>query len=450
MPVEFVEVTRPPPQRLAFETRLLWMCLAGGLPAIVMLAWLLYSATAMDAALNALLMTIAVGAWLGFGLAARRFVVFHLQTLSNLMEALREGDYSLRGRRARINDSLGEVVREVNQLAENLRVERLGAREASALLGKVIDVIDIAVFAFDSGRRLRMVNPAGERLLKQTGDALRGVRADTLGLDEFMQGKDRQTIRHRFPIGHGQWEIRQARFREDGIAHELLVITDLSWALREEERRAWQRLIRVIGHELNNSLAPIQSMSSSLASLLQRDPLPEDWKDDASSALDVIGNRAEALGRFMAAYAMLARLPAPKKRMTPLRALVERAVALDDRRVVKIQGEDVSVNIDPDQLEQLMINLLKNAHDAADQTDGTVDVRLHEQGDVVVIDVNDTGPGIANTDNLFVPFFTTKPGGTGVGLVLCRQIAEGHGGSLTLANRSNQSGCFARLQLPYA
>jgi two-component system nitrogen regulation sensor histidine kinase NtrY len=439
-------VTNPTSHRIAFETRLLWLCLAGGLPAVVITVVLLVRSE-IDSALVALLLTLAIGAWLGFGFGARRFVVYHLQTLSNLMEALREGDYSLRGRRARNQDSLGEVVREVNQLAENLRIERLGAREASALLGKVIDVIDIAVFAFDSGRRTRMVNPAGERLLGRSAEQLSGKRAGELALDEFLEGPDRQTISHRFPIGHGQWEIRRARFREDGIAHELLVITDLSWALREEERRAWQRLIRVIGHELNNSLAPIQSMSSSLADLIQRDPLPDDWRDDAASALEVIGNRAEALSRFMAAYAMLARLPAPKKRPVSLRPLIERAIALDDRRPVAIEGDVETAEIDPDQIEQLLINLLKNAHDAADQTDGEVEVRVGREGDSITIEVLDTGPGIANPDNLFVPFFTTKPGGTGVGLVLCRQIAEGHGGTLTLENRETSAGCRARLRL---
>ncbi len=436
-----------PRRRLAFETRLLLLCLAGGLPAVVLVATL-FQSTELDGPLIALALTITIGCWLSFGFAARRHVVYHLQTLSNLMEALREGDYSLRGRRARFRDSLGEVVREVNQLAENLRVERLGAREASALLGKVIDVIDIAVFAFDPGGRVRLVNAAGERLLGRKVDALRGMPAGALGLADFLDGPERTTVRHRFPIGHGQWEIRRARFREEGIAHELLVITDLSWALREEERRAWQRLIRVIGHELNNSLAPIRSMSTTLANLLARDPLPEDWREDASSALDVIGNRAEALGRFMAAYAMLARLPAPNKRRVALRPLIERAAALDDRRAVPIHGEEISAAIDPDQIEQLLINLLKNAHDAADQTDGEVEVRMAEDGGLILIDVLDTGPGVSNPDNLFVPFFTTKPGGTGVGLVLCRQIAEAHGGSLALENRTDATGCLASLRLP--
>ncbi|MBB6088154.1 sensor histidine kinase [Wenzhouxiangella marina] len=439
----------PPPRdrRLAFETRLLLLALASGAPAVALVLIWLHQST-VDGAVAGLLLTLTLGSWLGFAIAARRYVVYHLQTLSNLMEALREGDYSLRGRRARFSDSLGEVVREINQLAESLRLERLGAREASALLAKVIDVIDISVFAFSSDRRLQLINPAGERLLDRSATALAGQPAALLGLDDFLDGPVRQTVHHHFPVGRGQWEIRRAAFREDGMAHELLVITDLSWALREQERRAWQRLIRVISHELNNSLAPIQSMSRSLADLIEREPLPEDWREDASSALNVIGNRAESLGRFMAAYALLARLPEPKKRAVAVKPLIERAAALDARRPVRIEGTTLNADIDADQIEQLLINLLKNAQDAAEQTDGEIEVRMTQDRRALRIEVLDSGPGIANPDNLFVPFFTTKPGGTGIGLVLCRQIAEGHGGSLSLENRDDGPGCVARLTLP--
>jgi nitrogen fixation/metabolism regulation signal transduction histidine kinase len=393
-------------------------------------------------------MSLVTLAWLAFGFAARRFVIYHLQTLSNLMEALREGDYSLRGRRARFNDSLGEVMREVNQLSETLRAERLGAREASALLMKVVDAIDISVFAFDARRRLRLVNPAGERLLDRSETALRDQSAESLGLDFLLDGPERQTVQHRFPAGSGRWDVRQARFREGGVPHHLLVVTDLSRALREEERKAWQRLIRVIGHELNNSLAPIKSMAGTLQTLLSREPLPDDWREDMRGGLDVIGNRADALGRFMSAYSMLARLPSPRRRRIDLRQLVERVVALDQRVPVTTSGESVTVYVDPDQVEQMLINLVKNAIDAAAETAGEVWVSWRDESNAVRLEVIDSGPGISNPDNLFVPFFTTKPGGTGVGLVLCQQIAEAHGGTLSLVNRSDASGCVATVELP--
>lgn len=433
--------------RLSFEARLLLTALAGGAPALAILLVLLilgdYSTGVM------LVVASATGLfWLALGFAACRYAVYHLQTLSNLLEALREGDYSLRGRRASSRDALGEVVREVNALSETLRAERLGAREASALLMKVIDAIDIAVFAFDAHRRLKLVNPAGERLLARSEISMRERTAEDLGLDEFLDGEARRTVQHRFPSGAGRWEIRHSMFREAGLPHYLLVITDLSRALREEERKAWQRLIRVIGHELNNSLAPIKSMAATLRELLRRDELPDDWRADMSGGLAVIGERADALARFMTAYAMLARLPRPRRQPVRIRNLVERVAALDRRLPVTTEGDDVTVSVDPDQIEQLLINLVKNAIDAAEQNDGEVSVRWENGADDFRLDVLDTGPGVTNPDNLFVPFFSTKPGGTGIGLVLCRQIAEAHGGGLTLENRRDGPGCIASVVLP--
>lgn len=433
--------------RLSFENRLLLLSLAGGLPLLVLVGILLYRAD-LEADFTLALLLVAGLVWLGFGFAARRFAVYHLQTLSNLLEALREGDYSLRGRRARFSDSLGEVMREVNALSETLRAERLGAREASALLMKVVDAIDIAVFAFDAHRRLRLVNPAGERLMGRSELALRDQTAAGLGLEDFLEGPSRQTVQHRFPAGTGRWEVRRSRFREAGLPHDLLVITDLSRALRDEERKAWQRLIRVIGHELNNSLAPIKSMAATLRSILRRDKLPEDWREDMEGGLDVIGDRADALGRFMTAYAMLARLPNPRRQPVELPRLVEHVVALDTRMAVAVSGPALTIQVDADQVEQMLINLVKNAIDAAVQTGGEVSVAWRRDGDDVRIDVLDTGPGVTNPDNLFVPFFTTKAGGTGVGLVLCRQIADAHGGTVTLENRNDATGCVASVVLP--
>lgn len=434
-------------RRMKFETRLLLLAFAGGLPALALLGVILLSG---DFSLNValVLLTLASICWLAFGFAARRWAVYHLQTLSNLLEALREGDYSLRGRRARINDALGEVMREVNALSETLRVERLGAREASALLMRVVDTIDIAVFAFDGRRRLRLVNPAGERLLARSAVKLRNETAAELELENFLDAEPRRTVQHRFPSGVGRWDVRHGTFREAGVPHELLVITDLSRTLREEERKAWQRLIRVIGHELNNSLAPIKSMAATLQSLLQRDALPADWREDMNDGLNVIGKRTDALGRFMTAYAMLARLPSPNCRPVNLKRLVQRVAALDTRMHVSVEGPTTTVRVDPDQVEQLLINLLKNAIDAAGQTSGEVTIRWEVNAQRIHIQVLDTGPGVTNSDNLFVPFFTTKPHGTGVGLALCRQIAEAHGGTMTLENRNDATGCAASVMLP--
>src|SRR6202035_368369 len=192
--------------------------------------------------------------------------------------ALREGDFSLRARSSREVDALAEVMREVNALGETLRAQRLGAIEAAALLHRVMEEVDVAVYAFDDQARLRLVNRAGERLLADSAERLLGRHAAELGLADCLEGEVARTLEKTFPGGPGRWELRRSTFREDGLPHSLLVISDLSQTLREEERQAWKRLIRVLGHELNNSLAPIRSMAGTLASLLHRDPPPADWR----------------------------------------------------------------------------------------------------------------------------------------------------------------------------
>jgi len=252
-----------------------------------------------------------------------------------------------------------------------------------------------------------------------------------------------------FPGGAGRWEIRRGTFREGGQQHQLLVLTDLSKTLREEERSAWQRLLRVLGHELNNSLAPIKSVAGSLGGLINRDPQPADWRDDMHRGLEVISSRADSLARFIESYSKLARLPPPRFETLNIGRLVERVATLETRLPVKIvPGPHTVVRGDRAQVEQLLINLIRNAVDASLETNGNVEVGWSHQNGQLVVSVRDEGLGLANTSNLFVPFFTTKASGSGIGLVLSRQIAEAHGGTLTLENCNGKNGCEARLTLP--
>jgi two-component system nitrogen regulation sensor histidine kinase NtrY len=351
----------------------------------------------------------------------------------------------MRSRRSRERGAFGDVFREVNALATTLREHRVQAREATALLRKVLAEIDIAVFAFDGNGRLMLVNRAGERLVHSDGATEKTAAA--LRLEDLLLQEGRQTVSRRFPGGSGRWDVWTGSFRESGVPHWLLVISDLSRALREEERKAWQRLVRVMGHELNNSLTPIKSMATTLQTRLNGGAAVASLREDLGTSLGIIASRAEALGRFMTGYTMLARLPAPRRKPVRLRALVERAATIDTRKNVAVDGEDVSISVDPDQLEQLVINLVKNAVDAAGE-EGAVGVRWSIDESTLRLEVLDSGPGLSGTDNLFVPFFTTKPGGTGIGLVLCRQIAEAHEGTLALENREDGPGCVARLELP--
>src|SRR6266849_2216156 len=433
---------------LSHERRILLMAVTAGLPGSLVALLMLWTG-GYSPKVQWTLTVLIVALWPGFALAVRRRVVFPLQTVSNLLAALREGDYSIRGRHAGEGDALGEVMTEVNALGETLREQRLGALEATTLLRTVMAEIDVAVFAFDHLRRLRLVNRSGERLLAQTSERLLGRSAEELGLQECLDGEAARTLQASFPGRTGRWGMRRGVFREGGLPHQLLVLTDLSKALREEERMAWQRLLRVLGHELNNSLAPIRSIAGSLKTLLSREPRPADWQDDMQRGLEVIAGRSEALSLFMEAYSRLARLPQPQLQPVDVEAWIRRNVGMETRlNVALAPGPPLRIPGDPDQLDQLLINLLRNAADAALKTGGGVTIGWRKNGKSLEVRIDDEGPGLAGTTNLFVPFFTTKPGGSGIGLALSRQIAEAHGGALTLENRAVGPGCQARLKLP--
>ncbi len=344
--------------------------------------------------------------------------------------------------------------REINALGETLSSRRRAASEALALLRAIMAEIDVAVFTFDDTRRLRLVNRTAALLLRGDEKSLVGRAADELGLTPCLDGATHRTLTADFPGKAGaRWSLHRINFREGGRPHQLLVLADVSASLREEERAAWQRLIRVLGHEINNSLTPIGSIAGSIGTLLGRPETQRapDWQEDVREGLGIIGARADALGRFMGAYSRLARLPAPQRHSQALAPLVRRAASLEIRLPVEASGdESVRANVDADQVEQALINLIRNATDAALETGGGVRAcwEADGAGDTVIY-VEDEGPGLGGTANLFVPFFTTKPQGSGIGLVLSRQIAEAHGGTLSLEDRPDGvRGCRATLRLP--
>ena len=396
--------------RIKFERRVTFLALAAGFPAVSLCAFLLwydnYSAQ-VQWTVNLLLILV----WLGVSFNLKQRIVRPLQTLSNILAAIREGDYSIRGRRATSGDALGEVMLEVNDLGQTLREQRLGAMEATALLRTVMAEIDVVVFAFDGEQRLRLVNRAGERLLAQPSARLLGRTSHELGLDACLnrpEGSAPYTLQMVFPGGVGRWDVRRSTFREGGAPHQLLVLTDLSQTLREEERTAW-RLLGVLGHELNNSLAPIKSVAGSLADLMGREPEPPDWREDMHRGLAVISSRADSLARFVESYSKLARLPPPRLEPLKIGALLSRVASLETRLPVRIvSGPDVEVRGDDVQLEQLLINLVRNAADASMETRGGVEVGWRQRNGQVEVWISDEGLGIANTANLFVPFLLRR------------------------------------------
>lgn len=444
----------PPKQRLSHDQWVFVYALLAGLPAVV--AAMCYVWWGDHAAKEQWTLTLVlVSCWFGFALAAQARVVRPLHTMANLLSALREGDFAIRARGARRDDPLGDVMFEINALSRTLQDQRLSALEATALLRTVMEEIDIAVFAFDADQKLRLANHAAQLLLGKPAERILGRDAAEIGLADCLTGEPARLLTLTFPGGVGRWGMRRSPFREGGRPHELVVIADLSRQLREEELQAWQRLVRVLGHELNNSLAPIKSIAGSLGATLRREPRAADWEDDMRAGLDIIAARADGLARFMAAYARLARLPQPTLAPTPLAPLAQRVVALEPRLAVQLAGgPELSLLCDAAQIEQVLINLIKNAVEAAleqraaGRADAGVRLAWARRAALIEITIEDDGPGVANATNLFVPFFTTKPAGSGIGLVLCRQIAENHGGSLALTNRTGATGCLATLHLP--
>ncbi|MEJ2547705.1 MAG: ATP-binding protein [Gemmatimonadota bacterium] len=433
---------------LTYQRLVPLLALASGVPATVVSLVLIWTGEFAERTQWTLSLFV-LGSWAFLLFHLRERLVRPLHAISNMLEALREGDYSLRSRTPNRDDALGLILHEVNELAQSFHDQRLDALEASNLLSRIMAVIDVALLAFDENDQLQLINPAGERLLGQQSTLLMGRSAEELKLADCLEGATPRVTDLLVSEGLGRWELRRRTFRWDGRPHRLVVLTDLSQVLREEERVAWQRLIRVLGHEINNSLTPIKSIAESLAGLLERDEPLESYEDDLRDGLAVIGGRSEALGRFMSSYARLARLPAPDRKPLEVGAWVRRISSLETRLTVDVvDGTEVRIEADSDQLDQLLINLVENAADASLETGGGVRVGWERTDGTVEIWVEDEGPGLAATANLFVPFFTTKPEGSGIGLALGRQIAEAHGGTLTLRNRVSQPGCIARVRIP--
>jgi len=445
--------------RLLYEKRIALFAILAALPGLAFgtaLIWTRSWTTDVKVSLT----VVELFLWLILTLALLDQVVRPLQTLTNVVGALREEDYSFRARGAAANDAMGELALEINALADLLTEQRLQTIEATALLRRVVEEIDAPLFTFDPDHVLRLVNAAGERLLQQPAARLLGKTANELELNACFEAPNETLVALPYSAPNARWMVRKSSFRQSGVPHTLIVLSDVGRALREEERSAWQKLIRVLGHELNNSLAPIISIAGSLSSRLPLPQLPEAQNADFQRGLSIIESRTASLHRFLQSYRRLAQMPTPALQPIELRPLLERVAALETRLKVEISpGPDVVLMIDPDLIEQMLINLVRNAVDAALEqaqspqggvpTAPKVMMRWEQSDTKVALMVEDNGIGLLNPSNAFVPFYTTKPGGSGIGLVLSQQIAEAHGGSIELANRPDARGCRAKVTLPH-
>jgi len=448
-PATALVTQRDAPRARNLERSLAWLVCIGGAPGVVV-ALIYIWREAPPPEVRWTLVLVVVGAWLVAIAAASEITTRSLQSIASLLGALREGDYTMRGLRSPGDSAMGMVMREVNDFGSVLQRQRAEAVESASLLTHVMEEIAVAVFAFDPAGELLLVNKGGESLLGKSHKEVVGLPASALGFDEYLTGETRRLVDRAFGSRHGRYEVRRAGFFRDGLPHQLLVVTDLSQALREEEQAAWQRIVRVLSHEVNNSLTPIKSIAHSLKRIV--DQAPElSRQEEMQHGLSLIEERSGALGRFLRAYAQLARLPKPRPGQLRIGELVERVVDLEKRLPVTVKpSPDVRLEVDSDQMEQLLINIVRNAVDASLETGGAVTVSWRSTGGWFELAVDDEGKGLPDTSNLFVPFFTTKPSGSGIGLALSRQIAEAHGGTITLENHAAAAGCRATLRLPLA
>ena len=430
----------------SLEQAVVGLCLLAGLPAAIALTWIVWG-QGYSFEVRWTLAAVVLVVWIGAAATAYQMVTRVLFLAANLLGALHEGDYSIRGTGAKPGSAADLVMKEINSLGNTLQRQRSEAVESTALLASVMGAIDVAVFAFDMDEKLVLANPAAERLLNKRAPDIVGHDAGSLRLHAYLAGETPRLVEGVFGAGT-RLELRRSTFYRDGRPHQLLVFADLSRALREEQQLAWQRIVRVLSHEINNSLTPIKSIAHSIKRMISRIPdVPR--AAEIQDGLNLIETRSGALGRFLRQYAQLAKLPKPQERPIQIMPLARRIAELENRLPIAVRASaDAQVEADPDQLEQLLINIVRNAVDATLETGGQVWIDWQRIDGYLQLTVEDEGPGLPDTSNLFVPFFTTKPQGSGIGLALSRQIAEAHGGTLALENRTPERGCRATLRLP--
>lgn len=368
------------------------------------------------------------------------------RALAGTVTSYRDGDFSFSLYWPQ-NDELCDLVAAHNELGKVLRAQRLDLVQRELLLDTMVQNTPVAMLLVADNGPVVYANIAARQMLDE-GRKLEGQRLDALLAkatpalaDAVARGGDGL-----FTTGDGEDEdvfhLARRRFNLNGRRHELLLLRQLTSELRRQEVQTWKKVIRVISHELNNSLAPLTSLAHSGAELVRRGQV-----ERLPQILATIEERTRHLEGFILGYARFAKLPAPRLEPQRWQDFIAR---LAEQVPFRVQGELPAepCAFDAAQLEQALLNLLKNAHESG-SPEQAVTVAVRRVQDVVRIDVQDAGPGMSDTvlTNALVPFYSTKRSGTGLGLALAREIAEAHGGRITLANRAG-GGLAVTLILP--
>tara|TARA_R110001606_G_scaffold219638_1_gene367477 strand:- start:565 stop:1932 length:1368 start_codon:yes stop_codon:yes gene_type:complete len=373
---------------------------------------------------------------------------YQFRSLHNLLEAIVQGDYSFRGSRRFGDSAFGALISTINDLANTLYKQRLKSEESQLLVKKVVDQIDVAIIAWDQRQTIQLINPAARRLLNFPEDQLgKLLLPPLLDFANELKVGETQVQELQFQEVRGRYRLHLERFITDGDTHNLLFLTNLSSILRLEERRAWRNLVRVLSHEINNSLSPLKSFSATLNTQIQKRETDAELKRELTEGMNIIGHRADSLAKFVQRYYEIAKLPEPDRKATDFQQCLAGLSKLFPGNEIRFEGKQVTLAIDQAQIEQVIINLIKNAVEAA-ASGSLVEVQWLAHGSALVVRVIDNGSGIQNIENVFTPFYTTKASGSGIGLVLCQQIVEAHDGDLSLANRQDGQGCVATIRLP--
>lgn len=366
-------------------------------------------------------------AWAVSYFRKKLLVAFHRALLH--IEAVKSEDYNQYAKSDFENGTSWQLHAALRDLSGHLQKNKSRYDQHAFLLYQLIDQLNTPIMVFNKKHKLTYANAAFSAIYEQPWQMYRLASPSLLGLEKTKSG-------WQLPRTGQQWQVSESEFIDEGEAHYLLVCTNIDSAVRASQLNAWQQIIRVMGHEIRNSLTPVSSLAESLSSKMSE---PREQQ-----ALQLISERCHHLQDFINRYASLSQKLNLQKTPMQLVTLCQRLRELNPELEISTQIGVTEIEADEAFIEQVFINLLKNAKEAGADT---VKIRIKNKSNRAVITVCDNGHGFLNTENLFVPLFSTKPDGQGIGLTFCRNIIEQHQGSIHLANNEDR-GVTVTLSLP--